>query len=29
MTRQQLQGVRVIRAFGQTTKEIQEFQKYQ
>lgn len=26
MTRQQLQGVRVIRAFGQTTKEIQEFQ---
>lgn len=26
MTRQQLQGVHVIRAFGQTTKEIQEFQ---
>lgn len=26
MTRQQLQGVRVIRAFGQTIKEIQEFQ---
>lgn len=26
MTRQQLQGVRVIRAFGQITKEIQEFQ---